>query len=164
MAYMALDADEVMRTRTRGSPSRPRFRPRDRIRWCRLIRHSRDHGLQTGRAIRVGQDVDIRQGDDGGEWPTEQGRLISLDGSPQQCTITHAPNGPWWIEGATGIVGGMSGSPILAEDGETAIGVVVCASSHAFGTPHRPRAARTRDSLCPCRCWLLCDLGCGTSG
>ena len=54
MAYMALDADQVMRTRTRGSPSRPRFRPRDRIRWCRLIRHSRDHGLQTGRAIRVG--------------------------------------------------------------------------------------------------------------
>ncbi len=64
--------------------------------------------------------------------------LISLDGSPQQCTLTHMPNGPWWIEGAAGIVGGMSGSPILAEDGETAIGFVCNSSGIGSGTPDDP--------------------------
>lgn len=49
--------------------------------------------------------------------------LLGLDGIWSRCTVRHV-GGPLWIEGATaGIRGGMSGSPILADDA-TAIGVV----------------------------------------
>jgi hypothetical protein len=42
-------------------------------------------------------------------------------------------SGPLWITGAAGgIVGGMSGSPILMEDG-TAVGVLVCSSGTDAG-------------------------------
>ena len=51
-------------------------------------------------------------------------RLLSLDRRWWPCTVQHQ-DGPLWIrDAAGGIVGGMSGSPILAEDG-SAIGVVV---------------------------------------
>ena len=55
--------------------------------------------------------------------------LFGLDGRWGQCTVKHF-GGPLWIEEATkGIYGGMSGSPILAEDG-SAIGIV-CLSGGA---------------------------------
>jgi hypothetical protein len=67
-----------------------------------------------------------------------QAWLISLDGRPQQCFVTHIPNGPLWIEGAADIAGGMSGSPILAEDGETVVGVVCNSSGIGSGTSADP--------------------------
>jgi hypothetical protein len=55
--------------------------------------------------------------------------LLSLDGEWFRCSITGLGRS-LWISGATAdIVGGMSGSPILNDDGE-AIGVV-CVSSSA---------------------------------
>lgn len=64
--------------------------------------------------------------------PPEQGRawLLSLKDGWFQCDVWRAasPHGALWVSGAErNIVGGMSGSPILADDG-SAIGVV-CTSS-----------------------------------
>lgn len=54
--------------------------------------------------------------EDGPAW------LLSLDGKWNRCRVRHG-NGPLWItDAAAGIKGGMSGSPIITEDG--AIGVV----------------------------------------
>jgi len=51
-------------------------------------------------------------------------QLLSLEGEWFGCKVQHINDGPLWITDATkGIVGGMSGSPILADDG-SAIGVV----------------------------------------
>lgn len=51
-------------------------------------------------------------------------QLISLDGERFSCKVQPINGGPLRITNATkGIVGGMSGSPILADDG-SAIGVV----------------------------------------
>jgi hypothetical protein len=51
-------------------------------------------------------------------------RLLSLEGEWFGCKVQHILGGPLWVTDATkGIVGGMSGSPILAENG-AAIGVV----------------------------------------
>ena len=69
------------------------------------------------------------------------GWLLSLDGNWMRCNVRHH-SGPLWIENAEyGIRGGMSGSPILNEDG-LAIGVV-CVSgggpdleSHTEGGPN----------------------------
>ena len=70
-------------------------------------------------------------------------RLLSLDGRWFSCTIRHF-GGPLWItHAAERVLGGMSGSPIVAEAG-TAIGVVC--------TPRRPgRAVLTRASATTCR-------------
>lgn len=65
--------------------------------------------------------------------PPEQGRawLLSLKDGWFQCDVRRhvSPHAALWISGAEGnIVGGMSGSPILADDG-SALGIV-CTSSH----------------------------------
>jgi V8-like Glu-specific endopeptidase len=62
--------------------------------------------------------------------------LLSLDRKLNRCTIHHL-DGPLWITGAVaGIMPGMSGSPILAEDG-TAIGVVATGDGAEGGpNPH----------------------------
>jgi hypothetical protein len=70
--------------------------------------------------------------------------LISLDGRLIPCTVEcDEPGMTWWIKGAAEpIVGGMSGSPVLAEDG-SAIGVVsrakgfVTESGQWLGNPCR---------------------------
>jgi len=49
---MASQADNIMRTRLRGSPSWPGALLRGRIRWCRLIKAGLQNPLRTGRAIR----------------------------------------------------------------------------------------------------------------
>ena len=50
--------------------------------------------------------------------------LLSLDGRWFSCTVTYRKGGPLWIfNAAEDIVGGMSGSPIITDDG-LAIGVV----------------------------------------
>ena len=60
--------------------------------------------------------------------------LLTLDGGWSQCLINHH-GGPLWISGAAeGIVGGMSGSPIVADDA-TAIGLV-CVSGGSPGDLH----------------------------
>jgi hypothetical protein len=66
--------------------------------------------------------------EDGPAW------LLSLDRKWHRCRVRHG-NGPLWIEDSTaGIKGGMSGSPIITEDG-AAIGVV----SIGKGTGDRDR-------------------------
>lgn len=56
-------------------------------------------------------------------------KLLSLKNEWFSCTVTHVPNGMLSIHRAVdGVVSGMSGSPIIAEDG-TAIGVVCLGSS-----------------------------------
>ncbi len=56
------------------------------------------------------------------------GWLLSLDGNWMRCNVRHH-SGPLWIENAEyGIRGGMSGSPILDDDGD-ALGVVCIGSS-----------------------------------
>ena len=60
--------------------------------------------------------------------------LLTLDGRWSQCLINHY-GGPLWISGAAeGIVVGMSGSPIVADDA-TAIGLV-CVSAGSLGNLH----------------------------
>jgi hypothetical protein len=52
-------------------------------------------------------------------------KLLSLDGEWFSCKVHSVRGGPFWItHAAKGIVAGMSGSPILAEDGLAAIGIV----------------------------------------
>lgn len=61
--------------------------------------------------------------------PTQLAWLLSCKGEWFSCRVKRLPNGPLWIKNAAqDIVGGMSGSPILAEDG-SAIGVL-STSSH----------------------------------
>jgi hypothetical protein len=62
--------------------------------------------------------------------------LLSLDNRWTRCTVRHL-GGSLWISDATdGILAGMSGSPLLADDG-SAIGVV-CTSAGTSGLdqPH----------------------------
>ena len=62
-------------------------------------------------------------------------RLLSLDGRWFSCTIRHY-GGPLWItHAAERVLGGMSGSPIVAEAG-TAIGVVCTITSPREGVPN----------------------------
>lgn len=76
-------------------------------------------------------------------------RLLSLDGRWFSCTIRHF-GGPLWItHSAERVLGGMSGSPIVAETG-TAIGVVCTTTSPREGGPN----ARLSDNLPG---WLLRD-------
>jgi hypothetical protein len=68
--------------------------------------------------------------------PPENGPawLLSLDDRWFRCNVKHN-GGPLWIADAVeGIVGGMSGSPIVAEDG-SAIGVV-CTAGGGIGEVH----------------------------
>src|ERR1700738_867778 len=61
--------------------------------------------------------------------PTEcQAQLLALDGQWFRCAVQHINDGPLWVSKAMkGIAGGMSGSPIVADDG-SAIGII-CTSS-----------------------------------
>ena len=68
--------------------------------------------------------------------------LLSLSNQWFPCTVEHSPNGMLNIQNAArGIAGGMSGSPIIAEDG-SAIGVV-CLGSGKPGDELLPRAGQT---------------------
>src|SRR6516165_4317609 len=63
-------------------------------------------------------------------------RLLTLDGRWFSCTIRHF-GGPLWItHAAERVLGGMSGSPIVAEAG-TAIGVVCTTTSPRESGPPR---------------------------
>jgi hypothetical protein len=53
------------------------------------------------------------------------GWLLSVDCTPFRCAVSYQTNGPIWRDATQKIIGGMSGSPVLANDG-TAIGVVSC--------------------------------------
>jgi hypothetical protein len=83
-------------------------------------------------------------------------RLLSLDRRWFQCSFSRQPNGPIWIsDAAEDIVGGMSGSPILAPD-ESVIGICVAGRVNTDGTsreggPH-PAIMRNLPG------WLLNDL------
>lgn len=60
--------------------------------------------------------------------------ILSLDGEWIKCRVEHY-GGPLWIrEAAADLVGGMSGSPIVSEDG-AAIGVFIAAASTGDGPP-----------------------------
>jgi hypothetical protein len=60
---------------------------------------------------------------------TTRASLLSIHGKWFSCEVKHWPNGPLWIKNATGgIVGGMSGSPIILDDG-SAIGIVCLGST-----------------------------------
>ena len=60
---------------------------------------------------------------------TRRGWLLSLDGRWASCTVESFRDGTLWITKATtGIVGGMSGSPILSDDGR-AFGVLCTSAS-----------------------------------
>jgi hypothetical protein len=62
--------------------------------------------------------------------------LFSLDGEWFRCTV-NGGHGPLWIkDAAKDIVGGMSGSPIVA-DGGSAIGVHCCSSGTEVGPEPR---------------------------
>jgi hypothetical protein len=62
--------------------------------------------------------------------------LLSLRGEWFRCNVQH-DSGPLWItKAAEGIVGGMSGSPILADDG-SAIGVL-CTGHEEGDSMHGP--------------------------
>ena len=69
--------------------------------------------------------------------------------------MTYQKNGPIWLDATQKIIGGMSGSPILADDG-TAIGVVSC--SGGFEENEGGPNARL-DSRLPA--WLLRDISTG---
>jgi Trypsin-like peptidase domain len=81
--------------------------------------------------------------------------LLSLDGRWCRCTVRHSGSILWISNAADGIVGGMSGSPIVADDG-SAIGIV-CTSGggigvHTEGGPN-PRLTHNLPG------WLLRQLG-----
>ncbi len=56
-------------------------------------------------------------------------RVLTLNGQWTRCIAEHIVDGPLWLSEGAGFAGGMSGSPILKEDG-AAIGVFVCSSGH----------------------------------
>ena len=57
------------------------------------------------------------------------GWILSLDGKWLRCVVSyHNDSGLWVVDVAQVIVGGMSGSPILAENG-SAIGVMSCSNA-----------------------------------
>jgi hypothetical protein len=61
--------------------------------------------------------------------------LLSLSNEWFPCSVEHHPNGPFYIRNATGgIVGGMSGSPIISKNG-AAIGIV-CLSAGSSKERH----------------------------
>jgi hypothetical protein len=71
---------------------------------------------------------------------TSRAWLLSLEGEWFGCEVWHHPEGPFWIRNAAQpIVGGMSGSPILNDDG-AAIGVA-CTGEGGEGGPNPCLAA-----------------------
>jgi len=83
---------------------------------------------------------------------TVPAKLLSLSGSSFECVVSARGGGPLWIEDAAQpIVPGMSGSPILTQDG-SAIGVVAASDNGSQGGPN-PRLASHLPG------WLLGDLG-----
>ena len=89
--------------------------------------------------------------------PEGSARLLSLDRRWFECRVARSPRGSLWLFNASeDIVGGMSGSPIVASDG-SAIGVVCTGSSRDDGVTCReggPNAA----ILTHLPGWLLRDL------
>jgi hypothetical protein len=66
--------------------------------------------------------------------------------------VSYQLNGPIWLDATQKIIGGISGSPILADDG-TAIGVVSCSG----GLEQKEGGPNARlDSHLPA--WLLRDI------
>jgi hypothetical protein len=68
------------------------------------------------------------------------GWLLSLAGVWFRCKVSHYGGGLWVTEASHGIIGGMSGSPILNDDGAV-IGVVSCSGGldgelHTEGGPN----------------------------
>jgi len=68
------------------------------------------------------------------------GWLLSLPGAWCACIVSHYGGGLWITDASEGIIGGMSGSPILNGDG-AAIGVMSCTSGtdgevHVEGGPN----------------------------
>ena len=63
--------------------------------------------------------------------------------------MTYQKNGPIWLDATQKIIGGMSGSPILADDG-TAIGVVSCSGGleENEGGPNRNSFDEIASSHC----------------
>lgn len=67
--------------------------------------------------------------------------LLALNGRWFRCQVTTMPGGPLWIVGSSErIVGGMSGSPIVSDDGR-ALGVLV--TGHGSGSPEGPHPRLT---------------------
>ena len=74
----------------------------------------------------------------------EKGRawLLSLEQKWFQCTVEYINDGPLWIsESAQPIVGGMSGSPIISDEG-MAIGVVCLGGGEQHEGGPNPRLVR----------------------
>ena len=74
------------------------------------------------------------------EGDSSRGWLLSLAGNWFSCNMSHYDGGLWVTEASQGIIGGMPGSPILADDGAV-IGVVSCSSGsngdiHTAGGPN----------------------------
>jgi V8-like Glu-specific endopeptidase len=70
--------------------------------------------------------------------------MLSLDKRWFKCTVRHS-GGALWISDATDIGAGMSGSPLLADDG-SAIGIVwASAGNDGSDHPFIPRVGLTRD-------------------
>jgi len=80
--------------------------------------------------------------------------LLSLEGHWFRCTIGRVGPNLWISNAAQGIVGGMSGSPILADDG-SALGVLSCSGGsgdvHTDGGPE-PALIQTLPQ------WLVAEL------
>ncbi len=89
------------------------------------------------------------EAEDGPAW------LLALDGGWFRCAARHF-GGPLWIfDAAEPIIGGMSGSPILADDG-TAIGVV-CISRETDDGPSTDGGPNANLTNC-LPGWLLREL------
>ena len=69
-------------------------------------------------------------------------RLLSFNGRWFPCTVEHHNSGTLWISNAAEvIIGGMSGSPIIADDG-SAIGVICTSSDGGEVATHTAPAGR----------------------
>jgi hypothetical protein len=89
-------------------------------------------------------------------------RLLSLDNQWFPCTVRYYPEGALMIEkAARGIMGGMSGSPIVAEDG-TAIGIV-CLSAGGLDTDTHTEGGPNPRLMNNLPGWLLKTLGASAS-
>jgi hypothetical protein len=82
--------------------------------------------------------------------------LLSLKGKWFPCDIEHNPRASWITNASESIIGGMSGSPILSDDG-VAIGLVNCSTGGDDPDSH------TASGACPQLCrnlpgWFLREL------